>query len=135
MGIVADLSIIKTLAIGEAPTIGDEATFTITVNNRGLDHASQVIVTDDISNMLEDVVDITTTEGNTTFNIRTRQVVWNIDTVYVNKPVQLSFTTRISRGGLLENTAVVSGQETDPDQSNNVAVIIWFLCLPHSCGK
>lgn len=120
---VADLSIIKTLTIGDAPTIGDEATFTITVNNKGLDHASRVIVTDDISNMLEDVVDITTTGGNTTFNTRTRQVIWNIDTVYVNKPVQLSFTTRISRGGLLENTAVVSGQETDPDQSNNVAVI------------
>jgi gliding motility-associated-like protein/uncharacterized repeat protein (TIGR01451 family) len=120
---VADLSIIKTITIEDAPTIGDVATFTITVNNKGLDHASQVIVTDDISNMLEDVVDITTTDGNTTFNTRTRQVVWNIDTVYVNKPVQLSFTTRISRGGLLENTAVVSGRETDPDESNNVATI------------
>lgn len=120
---VADLSIIKTISIADAPTIGDEATFTITVNNKGLDHASQVIVTDDISNMLEDVVNITTTGGNTTFNTRTRQVVWNIDTVYVNKPLQLSFTTRITMGGLLENTAVVSGQEPDPDHSNNEASI------------
>ncbi|WP_110055527.1 gliding motility-associated C-terminal domain-containing protein [Chitinophaga sp. S165] len=120
---VADLSIIKTITIEDAPTIGDEATFTITVNNKGLDHASQVIVTDDISNMLEDIVNITTTDGNTTFNSRTRQVIWNIDTVYVNKPVQLSFTTRITKGGLLENTAVVSGRETDPDQSNNTASI------------
>jgi len=120
---VADLSIIKSIAIVDAPTIGDEATFTITVNNKGLDHATQVIVTDDISNMLEDVVNITTTGGNTTFNTRTRQVVWNIDTVYVNKPLQLSFTTRITRGGWLENTAIVSGQEPDPDQDNNTASI------------
>lgn len=120
---VADLSIIKTITIANAPTIGDEATFTITVNNKGLDHATQVIVTDDISNMLEDVVNITTTRGNTIFNTRTRQVVWTIDTVYVNKPVQLSFTTRITRGGLLENTAIVSGQEQDPDQGNNTATI------------
>lgn len=120
---VADLSIIKSIAIADAPTIGDEATFTITVNNKGLDHATQVIVTDDISNMLEDVVNITTTGGNTTFNTRTRQVVWNIDTVYVNKPLQLSFTTRITRGGWLENTAIVSGQEPDPDQDNNKASI------------
>ncbi|SDH27271.1 T9SS type B sorting domain-containing protein [Chitinophaga filiformis] len=120
---VADLSIIKSITIADAPTIGDEATFTITVNNKGLDHATQVIVTDDISNMLEDVVNITTTGGNTTFNTRTRQVVWNIDTVYVNKPLQLSFTTRITRGGWLENTAIVSGQEPDPDQDNNTASI------------
>ncbi|SHN46037.1 gliding motility-associated C-terminal domain-containing protein [Chitinophaga sp. CF418] len=120
---VADLSIIKSITVADAPTIGDEATFTITVNNKGLDHATRVIVTDDISNMLEDVVNITTTDGNTTFNTRTRQVVWTIDTVYVNKPLQLSFTTRITRGGLLENTAVVSGQEPDPDESNNTATI------------
>jgi gliding motility-associated-like protein/uncharacterized repeat protein (TIGR01451 family) len=120
---VADLSIIKSITIVDAPTIGDEATFTITVNNKGLDHATQVIVTDDISNMLEDVVNITTTGGNTTFNTRTRQVVWTIDTVYVNKPLQLSFTTRITRGGLLENKAVVSGQEPDPDEGNNAATI------------
>ncbi|PSL31986.1 T9SS type B sorting domain-containing protein [Chitinophaga ginsengisoli] len=118
---VADLSIIKSIAIADAPTIGDEVTFTITVNNKGLDHATRVIVTDDISNMLEDVVNITTTGGNTTFNTRTRQVVWTIDAVYVNKPLQLSFTTRITRGGWLENTAVVSGQETDPDPDNNTA--------------
>lgn len=120
---VADLSVVNTVTIADAPTMGDEVTFTITVNNKGLDHASQVIVTADISNMLDDVVNITTTGGNTTFNTRTRQVVWNIDTVYVNKPVQLTFTTRINRGGLLENTAVVSAQEPDPDQSNNAASV------------
>lgn len=119
----SDLFVVKTISINDAPTIGDEATFTITVNNKGLDHATQVIVTDDISNMLEDVVNIAATAGNTVFNTRTRQVVWTIDTVYVNKPLQLLFTTRITRGGLLENTAVVSGREDDPDQSNNVASI------------
>jgi len=119
----ADLSIIKSVTIAKAPTVGDPVTFTLTVNNKGLDHASQVIVTDDISDMLDEITDMTTTGGRAFFNTRTHQVVWNIDTLYVNKPMQLSFTTRIIYGGMLENSATVSGRETDPDLSNNEAAI------------
>ncbi|QHS60205.1 T9SS type B sorting domain-containing protein [Chitinophaga agri] len=123
--ISADLSIVKSVTIARAPTVGDPVTFTLTVNNKGLDHATQVIVTDDISGMVEEISDVnmTATGGSAFFNTRTRQVVWNIDTVYVNKPVQLSFTTRIVYGGMLENTATVSGRETDPDLSNNESAI------------
>lgn len=123
--ISADLSIVKSVTIARSPTVGDPVMFTLTVNNKGLDHATQVIVTDDISGMVEEIIDLnmTATGGNAFFNTRTRQVVWNIDTVYVNKPVQLSFTTRIVYGGMLENTATVSGRETDPDLSNNESAI------------
>jgi gliding motility-associated-like protein/uncharacterized repeat protein (TIGR01451 family) len=119
----ADLSVIKSVTIAKAPTVGDPVTFTLTVNNKGLDHASQVIVTDDISGMLDEITDMTTTGGRAFFNTRTHQVVWNIDTLYVNKPMQLSFTTRIIYGGMLENSATISGRETDPDLSNNEAAI------------
>jgi gliding motility-associated-like protein/uncharacterized repeat protein (TIGR01451 family) len=119
----ADLSIIKSVTIANAPTVGDPVTFILTVTNKGLDHATQVIVTDDISGMLEEITDMATTGGNVVFNARTRQVVWNIDTLYVNKPMQLSFSTRIAYGGMLENTALISGRETDPDLSNNEAAI------------
>lgn len=116
---VADLSVIQTISLENAPTVGDEAVFTVTVNNKGLDHASQVVLTDNISRMLEEVGNMSATGGNPRFNTSTKQVVWNIDTLYVNKPMQLSFTARIAFGGMLENTVVVSGREADPDPDNN----------------
>ncbi|MBW8684984.1 T9SS type B sorting domain-containing protein [Chitinophaga rhizophila] len=119
----ADLSVIKSITIAKAPTVGDLVTFTLTVNNKGLDHATQVIVTDDVSGMLDEITDMTATGGYVSFNPRTRQVVWNIDTLYVNKAMQLSFSARILYGGRLENSAIISGREMDPDLRNNESAI------------
>jgi len=116
---VADLFVINTVSLDIAPTVGDEAKFVITVNNKGLDHASQVIVTDNISGMLEDIGNMSATGGSARYNVNTRQVVWNIDTLYVNKPMQLSFTARVAFGGMLENSAIISARETDPNADNN----------------
>jgi gliding motility-associated-like protein/uncharacterized repeat protein (TIGR01451 family) len=119
----ADLSITKTVLAPPEPVVRDAVSFTITVSNKGLDNATQVIMTDDILDNLEQIGNITVTKGRANYNLSIRQLLWSIDTLKVHETAQLTFSARIAKGGLLENTAVVSAKELDVDYSNNTASV------------
>lgn len=120
----ADVSITKTLQTTETLNIGDEISFLITVYNKGLDHATGLIITDEFPYNLASGSDLTPSAGYATYNAAMNEVVWNIDTLHVLTSATLSFNARVTAAGVVANTAVVSAKETDPDKTNNYSTVM-----------
>jgi len=119
----ADVSIVKTLETVGTIGIGDEISFLLTVYNKGLDNATSLIITDDFPYNLSFATALTPSTGYVTYNAAVNEVVWNIDTLKVLKSATLSFRARVTAAGVLQNTAIVSASETDPDNSNNSSTV------------
>ncbi|WP_343671805.1 gliding motility-associated C-terminal domain-containing protein [Chitinophaga sp.] len=119
----ADVSIVKTLETTGNIGIGDEISFQLTVYNKGLDNATSLIITDDFPYNLSSATALTPSTGYATYNAAVNEVVWNIDTLRVLNSATLSFKARVSAAGVIQNTAIVSSNETDPDNSNNSSTV------------
>jgi gliding motility-associated-like protein/uncharacterized repeat protein (TIGR01451 family) len=120
----ADVSITKTLQTTETLNIGDEISFLLTVYNKGLDHATGLIITDEFPYNLASGTDLTPSAGYATYNAAMNEVVWNIDTLHVLTSATLTFNARVTAAGVVANTAVVSARETDPDKTNNYSTVM-----------
>ena len=118
-----DVSIVKTLETTDNIGIGDEISFLLTVYNKGLDNATSLIITDDFPYNLASATELVPSVGYATYNAAVNEVVWNIDTLKVLKSATLSFRARITAAGVIKNTAYVSSNETDPDNSNNSSTV------------
>ncbi|QDV69471.1 Large cysteine-rich periplasmic protein omcB precursor [Rosistilla carotiformis] len=115
---IVDLSLAKTVNTAQ-PNLGENVTFTITVNNAGPDAATNVVVVDRLPTGLT-FVSATPSQG--TFNTTTRQ--WSIPTVPAFGSVTMTLVARVNAATTLTNTVeILDADQPDIDSTpgNNVA--------------
>jgi len=110
-----NLSVTKTLN-NVSPLVGSNITFTVTASNNGVVDATGVKV-DDLLPSGYTYVSSTVSVG--AYNSTTG--VWTIGNLANNASATLTVTATIKSSGNYTNTAVVSGDQTDPDLTNNTA--------------
>lgn len=105
---------------------GQNATYTIVVNNTGTAPVTDAEVVDQFSSLV-DIVSVTTTKGTATTNSTTRRVTVDIGTLNVNEVVTITVIVRVNSSATtntsVSNTASVSylfGGTTSTRTSNNV---------------
>jgi uncharacterized repeat protein (TIGR01451 family) len=114
----ADLAIVKTLA-PRPPVAGQSVTFTLRVSNLGSDDATGVTVTDPLSAKIGSP-SATTSQG--TCSIVVLAVTCNLGGLASggHATIRVTGTVAPGTGGtFLRNTASVTGDQPDPDLSNN----------------
>jgi uncharacterized repeat protein (TIGR01451 family)/gliding motility-associated-like protein len=116
---VSCTDLIVTKSVNNAtPTIGNNLTFTIVVKNNGIGDATGVKVTDQLPAGYT-YVSATVTAG--TYNNATG--IWTVGTLLNGTTATLTVTATVKATGSYVNTAVIAGNETDPDVSNNVSTV------------
>ncbi len=111
----ADLRIVKHVD-NSRPNYGSNVTFTVAVTNLGPSTATGVTVTDVLSEGLE-YISHSLTRG--TYNSTTG--VWTIGTLNYLESAILNITVLVNTTGAANNTVSVTGNEYDPDRTNNDA--------------
>ncbi|HRK72626.1 MAG TPA: DUF11 domain-containing protein, partial [Rhodothermales bacterium] len=110
----ADMAVQKTVD-NLAPKEGDLITYTVLVRNYGPNTATNVSVADNVPAGVT-LVQASATQG--AFNAN----VWTIGTMEVGQSALLNITVRVGTTGAIQNTAVVSATERDPQIANNTSV-------------
>lgn len=110
---LADLVIVKTVS-DTTPVYGQNIVFTITVTNNGPASATGVEVSDVLQSGYTYVSSVTTTG---TFIPATG--IWTIGNMADSAVEVLTVTVTVIENGNYVNTAIVYGNETDPDLSDN----------------
>ncbi|AAB85563.1 putative membrane protein [Methanothermobacter thermautotrophicus str. Delta H] len=113
---VADLLIVKQVS-DPRPDYGSVVTFTVAVTNLGPSNATGVTVTDILSPGLV-YLSHTVTQG--TYNATTG--VWYIGALNYAASALMNLTVLVNTTGDSNNTVSVTGNERDPDRTNNDAV-------------
>lgn len=111
----ADLRIVKHVD-NRSPNYGSNVTFTVTVTNLGPSTATGVTVIDVLSEGLE-YISHSLTRG--TYNSTTG--VWTIGTLNYLEAAILNLTVLVNTTEDANNTVSVTGNEYDPDRTNNNA--------------
>ncbi len=115
----ADVALTKTVDKAAA-TIGDQLTYTVTVQNLGPSDATDVVVSDQIPGGL---TFISTSQGS--YSGATRTVTWSLGTVTVASGQQtMEIVVEIPggyAGGSVINLATASSTSVDPLAGNNIA--------------
>jgi len=109
----ADLAITKTADPIDA-VIGEQVTYSLEVTNNGPDDATGVTVTDDLP---EQVAFVSDTCGGANAPPWT----WQIGDLGVGDTATCELTVTVVAAGEITNTSTVTGNEPDPDGSNNEA--------------
>ena len=112
------LYINKTVNVTEV-NVGDYVKYQIIVANYGLSNATDVYVMDKLDNLLE-FISFDASRGDITYDSLTGRVT--ISRLAVDETVELTIVAKVISNGTIENTAVVTSNETDPssDSSENV---------------
>ena len=108
---VADLSVTKT-ASNMAPIVGTNVTFTITAKNNGPVDATGVKVNDVLPNGYTFVSATPSTGSWSAPN-------WTIGSLANGATATLTIVATVKSSGNYENTAAISGNQTDPTPGNN----------------
>lgn len=115
----ADLSVSKT-ASPSTVSVGQQFTYTMTIENHGPDAATGVILTDPVpTNACLNAIATSPQVGNYTYTGNT--IKWNIGSLSVNASVTLTATVTALAAGALVNTSTVIGNEPDPNPNNNTS--------------
>jgi len=117
----ADLMVSKTVT-NNTPIPGATVTFSIDVKNQGSGDATGVVVNDLLQSGYT-FVSSTVTAG--AYNATTG--VWTIGNLANGATAKLTVTALVRATGSHVNTATVSGNETDPDPSNNSSTVTPIL--------
>ena len=112
-----DLSIAKTVNVTDV-NVSDFIRYTITIDNTGLCNASEVVVFDRLSDLLE-FVSFESTRADITYDSTTGKVT--VGTLNVNETVELVIVAKVISNGTIENAANITGYGTDTNKSNNNA--------------
>lgn len=107
-----DLGIIKSVN-NTSPNYNEIIKWTIVVYNNGPDIATGVVVVDNIPKGLIIVGD----DGNDTY----RDGIWNVGQLNINEKKTLNIFCIVNKTGKLVNRVNITGNEVDPDLSNNDA--------------
>jgi gliding motility-associated-like protein/uncharacterized repeat protein (TIGR01451 family) len=114
----ADLTIHKT-AENKAIHISETFSYTINVENKGPDKASNLIVTDSLPKQLEMKEIAYTANAFSKYNGQSHSITWEIDSLRVNEKMELTYLAKALYPGQLTNVAYVKANETDPHILNN----------------
>lgn len=112
---VTDLSIAKTVN-NQTPLVGSNVVFTILVTNAGPSNATGVTVQDLLPTGYS-FVSYTSTSGN----YNSTSGVWNAGSILANGTKTLTITATALQTGNYVNTATVTGNEIDPNLTNNTS--------------
>lgn len=118
--IAADLSINKT---SEDRHVVVEQTFDywLSVSNHGVGDASSVFVTDILPQELGFETLSTPNIGTANYEMATHTVIWKIDSLKEGETASLRINVKALQTGMVENTAMINGEQDDPDPSNNIS--------------
>jgi gliding motility-associated-like protein/uncharacterized repeat protein (TIGR01451 family) len=112
-----DLSLVKTVD-NSYPLIGNDVTFTITATNNGPYNATGVIVTEVLQS---GYVFVSASATSGIYDPLTG--LWTIGTLNTGASATLTLTATVVAEGNYVNTVTISGNETDINSANDIAVI------------
>jgi len=112
---VANLAIAKSYSPAN-PTVGSQIVFTITASNLGLSNATGVIVNDPLPAGYS-LDSITTSQGIYT------SPNWNVGNILAGSSASMQVYAIVQPTGSLTNTAIISGDQPDPNSSNNTVTV------------
>ncbi len=113
----ADLSVVKTVD-NATPTVGQQVVFTIVVTNNGSFDATGVVV-EDLLQSGYTLISSSTSTG--TYSAVTG--IWTIGSLNNGDSESMTITATVNVSGSYVNTATVSGNEEDPNISNNTSTV------------
>jgi hypothetical protein len=111
----SDLSILKTVS-NATPPIGSNVTFTIVATNNGPRDADGVVVTDLLPSGYTYV-----TSTVSTGSYSNASGVWTIGNLANGASATLSITATVKATGIYANTAMITGNQPDPNLGNNTS--------------
>ncbi|WP_306354237.1 gliding motility-associated C-terminal domain-containing protein [Flavobacterium sp. '19STA2R22 D10 B1'] len=114
---VANLSIVKTVD-NVTPNVGNNVTFTLTVNNAGPSDATNVMVTDLLPSGYT-FVSAMSTVG--TFDTVTG--IWTLGALSEGATATVNIIATVNATGIYANTATITGDEMDPVPGDNTSTI------------
>lgn len=120
---LANLKVVKQLNSTPPFSVNDILTFTITVTNNGPDKATGVVMQDRLQSMLGRPLTLNASTGTATYDIAAAAVNWQIPELAAGAGATLTFTVKLTTADDITNTATVSGNEKDPDISDNTSVV------------
>ncbi|HOK73194.1 MAG TPA: DUF11 domain-containing protein [Methanothermobacter sp.] len=112
----ADIKVIKTVD-NSTPNYGDEVTFRITVTNLGPDNATNIILEDKLPDGL--IYQSHQTSQGTCYPLA---CIWMVGALNAGSSATLNFTVLVNTTESIINVAEVTGDEFDPDMTNNRAI-------------
>jgi len=110
IGLSAELAISKTLLTSPPYDNGQVVSYSVVVTNNGPDAASNVVITDTPANLII----------NTVSSPNCNAFPCNIAALGIGASENITVTATIGSSNVFGNTAAVSGNEFDPDPSNNI---------------
>ncbi|NLU95724.1 gliding motility-associated C-terminal domain-containing protein [Chitinophaga sp. Ak27] len=119
----ANLKVMKKLDTEPPLNVGQLLQFTITAINNGPNQATGVVMKDTLQSMIDKPLTINTSKGNATYDPTTRTISWQLAELANGAQETLTFTAKLASGGNINNTATISGNETDVDLTDNTASI------------
>ena len=121
---VVDLEISKTVNVTSA-LVGDEIAYTIVVKNNGPSRATDIKVSEKLSDLVE-LVSAVSSAGKFENN------VWSIDSLESDENATLTLTVKLIKDGIVENSVSVTSKENDSDMSNNNATSDNVTSIPNA---
>jgi uncharacterized repeat protein (TIGR01451 family)/gliding motility-associated-like protein len=114
----ADLLVNKTVD-NRSPKIGESVVFTVTVTNYGLENATGVQLTDKLPS---GCIYISSAVSTGTYNNQTG--LWSIGNMSSNMTATMTVKAKIYSRGDYKNVATVSGDQNDPNATNNSSEVL-----------
>jgi uncharacterized repeat protein (TIGR01451 family) len=114
--ISADLGVLKA-ASSDTGVVGTDLTYTIAVSNNGPANATGVVLTDTLP------ADVTFVSASTGCSPSGNTITCNIGNLANGASTTITITVTPTKAGTITNRASVSGNESDPRQSNNTASV------------
>ena len=115
--IKADLNISKSDDV-DPVEIGDNITYTITINNNGPDDAENVVL---IDNLPSGVTFLTANPSQGSCSESSGNIQCNLETIANAGNATVVVVVKSSTNGTINNTASVNSSTSDPNRNNNVA--------------
>lgn len=125
----ANLSITKEID-NPSPVVGNNAVFTITVENTGPDNATGVTVTD-LLPMGFAYVSSTTSPGTGSYNPSNGK--WVVGNLAASSTAVMTITAQTQASGPYSSTTSVVHDGNDPDMGNNTDTVVLQLSCGESC--
>ncbi|HEX9756173.1 MAG TPA: hypothetical protein VGB26_00060 [Nitrospiria bacterium] len=124
----SDLSITKTDS-SDPVVVGGNVTYSVTVTNNGPDNATGVVVTDTLD---PSVTYVSATPSQGTCSEAGGTVTCNLGSIANGANATISIVVTTTMTGTIGNAASVSGNETDPDESNNTTPVVQTTVVSQS---
>ncbi|WP_133159391.1 Ig-like domain-containing protein, partial [Solitalea longa] len=130
--IITDLAVTK-VSQGVNVKRNEVFEYQIVAENKGTHDATGVKVVDVFPSQLE-LVEVVTNIESVSFNQSNKTLTWNVGNLSVGSSQTLIFRARSTKGGTVQNSALIVGNQYDPIQVNNFAIdkrLIFGFMIPN----